>query len=74
MGILLGLVVTIGCVLGGYVASGGHMYVLWQPFELVIILGASFGTFLVSNNMKVVTDSGKAIVEAFKNSVPKQRD
>ena len=74
MGILLGLMVTIGCVLGGYVAGGGHLYVLWQPYELIIILGASFGTFLVSNNMKVVKDSGKAIVEAFKNSVPKQRD
>jgi chemotaxis protein MotA len=74
MGIILGLIVTIGCVLGGYVAGGGHLYVLWQPYELIIILGASFGTFLVSNNMKVVKDSGKAIVEAFKNSVPKQRD
>ncbi|WP_062209679.1 flagellar motor stator protein MotA [Aureimonas sp. AU12] len=74
MGILLGLMVTIGCVLGGYVAGGGHLYVLWQPYELIIILGASLGTFLVSNNMKVVKDTGKAIGEAFKNSVPKQRD
>jgi len=74
MGILLGLVVTIGCVLGGYVASGGHMYVLWQPFELVIILGASLGAFLMANNMKVVKDTGKALKEAFTNAVPKQRD
>ena len=74
MGIILGLLVTIGCVLGGYVAAGGHLYVLWQPYELVIILGASLGTFLVANNMKVVKDTGKATMEAFKNSVPKQRD
>jgi len=74
MGILLGLVVTIGCVLGGYVAAGGHLYVLWQPYELVIILGAALGTFLIANNMKVVKDTGKALGEAFKNSVPKQRD
>ncbi|WP_427024088.1 flagellar motor stator protein MotA [Aureimonas ureilytica] len=74
MGILLGLLVTIGCVLGGYVASGGHLYVLWQPYELLIILGASLGTFLVANNMKVVKDTGKAIGEAFKDAVPKQRD
>jgi chemotaxis protein MotA len=74
MGIILGLIVTIGCVLGGYVAAGGHLYVLWQPYELVIILGAALGTFLVANNMKVVKDTGKAIGEAFKNAVPKQRD
>ncbi|WP_294645008.1 flagellar motor stator protein MotA [uncultured Aureimonas sp.] len=74
MGIILGLIVTIGCVLGGYVASGGHLYVLWQPYELLIILGAALGTFLIANNMKVVKDTGKAIGEAFKNAVPKQRD
>ncbi|WP_062014257.1 flagellar motor stator protein MotA [Aureimonas sp. AU4] len=74
MGIILGLIVTVGCVLGGYVAGGGHLYVLWQPFELIIILGAALGTFLVANNAKVVKDTGKAIGEAFKNSVPKQRD
>ena len=74
MGILLGLIVTIGCVLGGYVAAGGHLYVLWQPYELVIILGASLGTFLIANNMKVVKDTGKALGEAFANKVPKQRD
>ncbi|WP_279482639.1 flagellar motor stator protein MotA [Aureimonas sp. SK2] len=74
MGIILGLIVTVGCVLGGYVAAGGHLYVLWQPYELVIILGAALGTFLIANNMKVVKDTGKAIGEAFKNAVPKQRD
>ncbi|ALN74171.1 MULTISPECIES: flagellar motor stator protein MotA [unclassified Aureimonas] len=74
MGIILGLLVTIGCVLGGYVASGGHLYVLWQPYELLIILGASLGTFLIANNMKVVKDTGKAMGEAFKDAVPKQRD
>ena len=74
MGIILGLIVTVGCVLGGYVAAGGHLYVLWQPYELLIILGASLGTFLVANNMKVVKDTGKAMGEAFKDAVPKQRD
>ncbi len=74
MGIILGLIVTVSCVLGGYVAMGGKVSVLAQPFEYVIILGASIGTFLVANNMKVVKDTGKAVMEAFKNAVPKQRD
>ena len=74
MGIILGLVVTLGCLLGGFTAMGGHLAVLVQPFEYVIILGSSIGTFLVANPMKVVKDTGKAIMEAFKNAVPSQKD
>ncbi|WAJ30298.1 flagellar motor stator protein MotA [Antarcticirhabdus aurantiaca] len=74
MGILLGLVVTLGCLLGGFVAMGGHLEVLVQPFEYVIILGSSIGTFLVANPTKVVKDTGKAVMEAFKNKVPTQKD
>ena len=54
MSIILGLIITLGCVLGGYIAGGGHLEVLWQPYELLIILGASLGTFVVANPMKRV--------------------
>lgn len=74
MGILIGLVVTLACMLGGFVAMGGHLDVLVQPFEYVIILGSSFGTFLVANPTKVVKDTGKSVMEAFKNKVPKSQD
>ncbi|MCK5933255.1 chemotaxis protein MotA [Fulvimarina manganoxydans] len=74
MGILLGMVVVLGCLLGGFVAMGGHLDVLVQPFEYVIICGSSLGTFLVANPPKVIKDCGKAIGEAFKNAVPKQKD
>ncbi len=74
MGILIGLIVTLGCVLGGFMAMGGHVQVLVQPWEVVIICGAALGTFLVANPMKVVKDSGKAMLEAFKQAVPKEDD
>lgn len=74
MGILIGLVVTLGCVLGGFMAMGGHLDVLMQPWELVIIGGAALGTFLVANPMATVKDTGKAIVEALKQAVPKEQD
>ncbi len=74
MGILIGLVVTLGCVLGGFMAMGGHIGVLMQPWEVVIIGGAALGCFLVANPMKVVKDTGKATLEAFKNAVPKEAD
>jgi chemotaxis protein MotA len=74
LGILIGLVVTFGCVLGGFMAMGGHIEVLVQPWEFVIILGAAVGVFLIANPMKTVKDTGKAIMEAFKNAVPGEQD
>ena len=74
MGILIGMVVTLGCVLGGFMAMGGHIEVLIQPWEVVIICGAALGTFLVANPMAVVKDAGKGMVEAFKQAVPKEQD
>ncbi|KPF42063.1 flagellar motor stator protein MotA [Rhizobium sp. G187] len=74
MNIIIGFVITVGCVIGGYMAMGGHVDVLFQPFELVIIGGAGVGGFIMANPMKVVKDTGKALGEAFKYKVPKERD
>jgi chemotaxis protein MotA len=68
--IVVGLIITLGCMLGGFVAMGGHVLVIWQPWEYVIILGSALGSFVVANPMKVIKDSGAALVEAFKNAVP----
>jgi chemotaxis protein MotA len=68
VGIIVGLIVTLGSVLGGYMAMGGHLDVLAQPWEFVIIGGAALGTFLVANPMYVVKDSGKGMLEALKNN------
>ncbi|MCM2472801.1 flagellar motor stator protein MotA [Rhizobium sp. CG5] len=73
MNIIIGFVITIGCILGGFMAMGGHLNVLVQPYELMIIGGAGLGGFIMANPMKVVKDSGKALGEAFKNTVPKER-
>ena len=72
MTIVLGLVVTLGCMLGGFVVMGGHLAVIWQPAEMVVICGAATGTFIVANSWKVIKDAGKGIVEALKNAEPKE--
>ncbi len=72
--IIIGLVVALGCVLGGFMAMGGNIVVLAQPWEFVIIGGAALGTFLVANPMAVVKDSGRGMIEALKNSVPHESD
>ncbi|MFN3635233.1 MAG: flagellar motor stator protein MotA [Rhizobium rhizophilum] len=74
MNIIVGFIITLGCVLGGFMAMGGHLDVLFQPFELVIIGGAGIGGFIMANPMKVIKDTGKAMGEAFKQTVPKERD
>ena len=73
MTIIIGIVVTLACMLGGFMAMGGKVGVIWQPWEYVIILGTSLGTFVVANSTKVIKDCGKGIVEAFKYSAPTHR-
>lgn len=46
---IVGILVVLGCVLGGYILSGGHIMAIVQPFEVLIIGGAAFGAFLQSN-------------------------
>ena len=58
---IIGSVVVIISVVGGYVANGGHLGVLWQPFEFLIIVGAAVGGFIISNRKPVLSGAGKAI-------------
>lgn len=74
MTFIIGMIVVFGSLLGGFAAMGGHIGVLWQPFEYVIILGSAIGTFFVANSMKVVKDTFKGIMEAIKEATPKPRD
>ncbi|KAA0700063.1 flagellar motor stator protein MotA [Neorhizobium sp. P12A] len=74
MNIIIGFVVIFGCVIGGFMAEHGPVDRLVQPYELLIIGGAGLGTFIMSNSMKVVKDSGKALSEAFASKVPKERN
>jgi len=46
---IIGIVVVLGCIAGGYLMEKGNMLVLMQPAELLIILGAAIGTVLIGN-------------------------
>lgn len=49
MRLIIGILTILACVFGGYVAMGGKLDVLVQPFEAVIILGAAAGAFVIGN-------------------------
>jgi len=54
MFVILGYVVILGGVLGGFALAGGHIGVLWQPVEVLILLGAGSGAFLASNSLGII--------------------
>ncbi|MEJ2059008.1 MAG: flagellar motor stator protein MotA [Gammaproteobacteria bacterium] len=54
MNAIIGFVLVVGSVVGGYVLSHGHLEALLQPFELMIIGGAALGAFVTANPMSLV--------------------
>ncbi|MDP2359335.1 MAG: flagellar motor stator protein MotA [bacterium] len=54
MNLIIGLVVVFGCVVTGFVLEGGHIGVLWQPVELLILGGAAFGAMIIANPFSVL--------------------
>ena len=61
-----GAIIVIVSVLGGYVALGGKLMVLWQPFEVVIICGSALGAYMIANPKSVLAKIGSALVQILK--------
>jgi chemotaxis protein MotA len=51
---IIGIVIVLGAVVGGYLMEKGNLLVLLQPAELVIIGGSAVGTLLVANPLPTV--------------------
>jgi len=65
---IIGIVVVFGAVLGGYLMEHGHLKVLIQPAELLIIAGAGAGTVLVANPLHILKQIVGGIVGVFGGS------
>lgn len=63
---IVGSLVVIASVLGGFVLSHGQILALWQPYELLVIGGAALGGFLIANPMKVVKATFASIFSVLK--------
>ena len=66
--VIIGYIVVIGSVFGGFALSGGHLASLWQPIELLMIGGAALGAFFVGNNNKAIKATMKALPTVLKGS------
>lgn len=71
---IIGVVIVLGAIAGGYLMEHGKLLVLLQPAELVIIFGAAVGTVVVANPLPVLTGIVKGMAGVLKGGVyTKQR-
>lgn len=66
--IIIGAIIVLASVAGGFVLSSGELMALWQPFELLIIGGAALGAFVTANPMNVLKSVFKNILGVLKGS------
>ena len=52
--VLVGYLVVMGAVFGGYAIMGGHFGVLFQPVEVLMIVGSALGAFIAGNKGKTI--------------------
>jgi len=71
---IVGTVVVIVCVLGGFLLEDGNLSVLVQPAEFVIIFGAVFGALLISSPPRVVRDVLKSMLSVFSSKGHKKEN
>lgn len=68
MNIVLGIFVVVSSVLGGYLLSHGYLLALWQPYELIIILGAATGGLIIANPAHILSEVAKGLPTLLKKS------
>ncbi len=65
---IVGIFVVFAAIVAGFLMEKGHIMVLLQPAELLIIAGASSGTLLVANPVRVLKAIADGLIAALKGS------
>ena len=76
MNAIIGLVITVAMVFGGYTLAGGKMGIITHslPFEMMMIGGAAIGSFFAANDMSTVKHTMGDLAAAFKGPKWKKSD
>jgi chemotaxis protein MotA len=74
MFVFVGMVIVLGCVIGGYLMEQGNLSLLLQPAELIIIAGAALGGFVISSPMKVMKAVQGGVLRMFKSKIYSRSD
>ena len=59
---IIGILIVLGAIAGGYLMEHGKLLVLVQPAELVIIAGAALGTVVVANPLPTLIRLVKGVL------------
>ena len=59
--VVLGLIIVMGSVFGGFALAGGHLGAMYQPLELLMIGGAALGAFVIGSPAKTIKATFKAL-------------
>jgi len=71
--VIIGAIVVLGSVIGGFIMEGGPMKVLVQPAELMIIGGAALGALVISAPQKLLIKIIQQVIGSLKGgSVTRQ--
>lgn len=73
---VIGIVVILVMVFGGFMLHGGNLgpIIAAAPFEMIMIGGAAVGAFLISNDLAAVKQTAKDIGKVFKGVTWKPAD
>lgn len=69
---LIGIGVVVICVFGGFALAQGRLLALWQPAEMLIILGAVAGSMAIGNSKKVLLAMWQQLRQIFRS--PREND
>lgn len=66
--VVVGIVVIFVMVFGGYMAAGGKLGIILHalPFEMMIIVGAATGAFLIGNEMSAIRHTVRDMARVIK--------
>ncbi len=65
---IIGILLVFLAVLGGFLMEKGHILVLLQPAELLIIAGAGLGTLMVANPPRILRAIVQGLAGVIKNA------
>ncbi|GHA89434.1 flagellar motor protein MotA [Algimonas arctica] len=76
MNSIIGIVITVICVFGGYILAGGKMSIIMHslPFEMMMIGGAAIGAFVCGNDMHTIKSTMNDLLAVFKGPKWKRQD
>ncbi len=66
--VIIGAIIVLASVLGGFMMAGGQPKALWQSSEFVVICGAALGALVIMAPKQVLIDLIKQIIGSLKGS------